>query len=364
MKSGRVSNMDSPGARLNSLDALRGLDMLIILGIDSLVYTLYPLYSNSQCMEWLRQQMGHAPWDGLRLYDCVFPLFVYMAGLAMFFSLSRRLGGSPWRTLGKLWKRALILVLLGFLINGSISWDLSQMRCASVLGLIGISGAISGSLLMLCRGGMGAALLLSASILGGVGAAQYFGGDFTPDGSFNAWVDARYCPGRLHSGNYDPEGPLCILSATALNLLGYATGRLFMLMPRRVLRVTTLLAVGGILLAAGWFMPIIKGMWTPGFVLCTAGIGAISISLLHLIIDVLGWQRWSLPLRVVGLNALAAYVVTHLVSFHILSARMLGGTWGLFLPADWVRVANAAVALLLGWLLCWFLYRKRVFIKL
>ena len=102
----------------------------------------------------------------------------------------------------------------------------------------------------------------------------------------------------------------------------------------------------------------------PGFVLCAAGIGCICISIFHVIIDVLGWIRWSLPLRVVGMNALAAYVVTHLVSLHMLSARMLSGTWALILPAEWVRVANAAVALLLGWLLCYFLYCKRVFIKL
>lgn len=356
--------MDTPGVRLNSLDALRGLDMLIILGIDTLVYTLYPLYSNNEAWQWLRQQMGHAPWDGLRIYDCVFPLFVYMAGLAMFFSLSRRMDCSPWRTLGKLWWRALVLVLLGFLVNGPISWDLSKMRCASVLGLIGISGAAAGTLVQACRGRMMGILLLAAGILTGVGLAQHLGGNYTPTGCINAWIDARMCPGVLYSGSYDPEGPLCIVSATALNLLGYGTGRIFMLMPQRGLRVASILAGGVLLLAAGYFLPVIKGIWTPGFVLCAAGIGCICISIFHVIIDVLGWIRWSLPLRVVGMNALAAYVVTHLVSLHMLSARMLSGTWALILPAEWVRVANAAVALLLGWLLCYFLYCKRVFIKL
>lgn len=356
--------METPGVRLNSLDALRGLDMLIILGIDTLVYTLYPLYSSNEGWQWLRQQMGHAAWEGLHLYDCVFPLFVYMAGMAMFFSLNRRMEHSPWKTLRKLWWRALVLVFLGFLVNGAISWDLAQMRCASVLGLIGLSGALAGTLVLACGGSMRGALLLAAGILSGIGLAQQLGGDYSPAGSINAWVDARLCPGVLYSGSYDPEGPLCILSATALNLLGYSTGRLFMLMPQRGLRVATLLATGVGLLAAGWFLPVIKGIWTPGFVLCSAGIGAICMAVFHLIIDVLGWERWSLPLRIVGLNALAAYVITHLVSFHILANRILGGTWGLFLSADQVRVANAATALLLDWLLCCFLYRKRVFIKL
>ena len=356
--------MDSPAARLHSLDALRGLDMLIILGIDSLVYALYPLYSNNECWRSIRMQMGHAEWAGLRLYDCVFPLFVYMAGMAMFFSLSRRADSSPCRVLSKLWNRALILVLLGFLINGPLSWDLSTMRCASVLGLIGISGALAGSLVLLTGGSLPASLLMAGGILSAVGAAQHLGGDYTPGSCLNAWIDSRFCPGALHGGSYDPEGPLCIISATALALLGYSTGRLFMLMPRRILRIATLLAAGIILLAAGWFLPVIKGIWTPGFVLCTAGIGAICMAVFHLIIDVLGLVRWSLPLRVVGLNALAAYVVTHVFSFHQLADRLLGGTWALMLPAPWVRVMNAATALLLAWWLCWFLYRRHVFIKL
>lgn len=358
-----MAGMESPAARLHSLDALRGLDMLIILGIDSLVYALYPLYSNTECWHTIRMQMGHAEWAGLRLYDCVFPLFVYMAGMSMFFSMSRRMDSSPWRVLGKLWKQALILVLLGFLINGPVSWDLSTMRCASVLGLIGLSGALAGSLILLTGGRLIVTLLLAGGILSVVGVAQHLGGDYTPTGCLNAWIDARFCPGVLHSSSYDPEGPLCIISATAQALLGYSTGRLFMLMPRRYLRIATLFAAGIIVLAAGWFMPVIKGIWTPGFVLCTAGIGALCIAIFHLIIDVLGLVRWSLPLRVVGLNALAVYVVTHLFSFHQLAARLLGGTWSLMLSDSWVRVMNAATALLLGWLLCWFLYRKKVFIK-
>jgi predicted acyltransferase len=75
-------------------------------------------------------------------------------------------------------------------------------------------------------------------------------------------------------------------------------------------------------------------------------------------------MRCSLPLRIVGLNALAAYVVTHLVSFHQLADRIFGGTWGLIFSPAWVQVMNAATALLFGWLFCYFLYRKRVFIKL
>lgn len=356
--------METPGARLTSLDALRGLDMLIIIGIDALVYALYPVSGGGEAWKFIREQMGHAPWVGLRLYDCVFPLFVFMAGMAMCFSQLRRMDAPVWRTLLHLWSRALVLVILGFLVNGNISWDLSTMRFASVLGLIGLSGALAGTFTLLCGGRILPNLVLAGLILGSVGAAQHLGGDYTPGGCFNARVDAILCPGMLHSGSYDPEGPLCIISATALSLLGYCAGRLFLNIAQPPLRVVTMLACGLILLAGGWWLPCIKGIWTPGFVLCSAGISAILMAVFHLVIDVLGLVRWCLPLRVVGLNALAIYIVTHLISFPMLTNRMLGGTWALFLSADWQRVANAATALLLAWWLCWFLYRKRVFIKL
>ena len=355
---------ESNTARLDSLDALRGLDMLIILGVDALVYCIYAECGGNGFWRLAREQLGHAPWEGLRVYDCVFPLFVFIAGVSMCFSQLRQAGKPAARVLGKLWRRAIVLVLLGLLVNGAITWEPGQMRYASVLGLIGLSGALAGSFTLFSHGKMLPGLALAALILGGVGAAQHLGGNYTPSGCFNAKVDALLCPGILHSGSYDPEGPLCIVSATALSLLGCCAGRLFLLVERAWLRGIVLMASGGLLLACGWFLPCIKGIWTPGFVLCCAGIGAISLGGLHLVIDVLRWRAWSLPLRVVGMNALAAYMVVHLVSFSAIAQRLLGGTWALFLSPGAQRIATAATALLLVWWLCWFLYRKRAFIKL
>lgn len=356
--------MESTTARLSSLDTLRGLDMLIILGLDALVYALYPLHTGSEGWQVLREQMGHAPWDGLRLYDCVFPLFVYISGMAMSFSQMKRMGSPAWRQLLHMWWRAAILVLLGMLVNGAISWNLSNMRCASVLGLIGISGALAGSLMLLFRGRLAAGLILAGLILGSVGAAQHLCGDYTQAGCLNAKIDAEYCPGILHGRIYDPEGPLCIISATALSLLGYCSGRWFMQLAGAWRRALTLCFAGIVLLTAGCFLPCIKNIWTPGFVLCSAGIGAIAISILHVLIDLPGLHKVTLPLRVIGMNALAIYVLTHIINFQALGARLLGGTWALFLAPEYLPAANALTAILLAWGLCLFLYRKRVFIKL
>lgn len=366
MEEKRSKNGQKSG-RMVSLDALRGLDMLLIIGLDALVYRLAALYPDNAAWQMIREQMGHRAWEGLTVYDMVFPLFVFLAGISMSFSLRRQVssGSSTGRILRKLWWRALVLVVLGWVINGPLSWDSSQMRYASVLGLIGISGALAGSWVVLSHSRLKGALIGAAVILAAVGAAQGLGGDMTPCGCFNSKADALLCPGVLHSGCYDPEGPLCIISACALSLLGYATG-LHLTRPDMgaVKRCVLLLGAGVLLLGAGMQLPVIKGIWTVGFVLSCGGIGMLLMGVLHALTDVNGITTWCKPLVIVGSNALFIYMVTHLFSFTALAERLSCGVLRRMLPAEMLPASYAAGALALAWLLCLFLYRRGVFIRL
>lgn len=359
-----LGEMSHSSVRLASLDALRGLDMLCILGVDTLVVTLAPLFPESEGWKLLRGQFGHVEWKGFTVYDLVFPLFVFLAGVSLAFSLRRQaaLGRERWRMFLKLLRRALVLVVLGWLVNGPLSWQVQEMRFASVLGLIGISGLAAGAVVLAAKGRVAVAVTAAALLTAAVGAAQYGGGDLTPDGSVNAYLDGHYLIGRLHDGPYDPEGLLCLVSATALALVGYAAGRVLMLggLLRRLLLLG---GVGALLLAAGWQLPVIKRIWTPGFVLCCAGCGMLLTALFHVAVDVCRFRAWSLPLQVVGCNALAAYLISHLFDWWGLSVRLSAGTWSCLLPAEWVRPAVAATMLLLLWGLCSFLYRQGVRIK-
>lgn len=361
------SKKSTKSGRMVSLDALRGLDMLLIIGLDSLIYRLAPLFPDNEAWQIIREQMGHRAWEGLTVYDMVFPLFVFLAGISMSFSLQRQMssGCTAGRILGKLWRRALVLAVLGWVINGPLSWDASQMRYASVLGLIGISGALAGSWVVLSRSRLQGALIGAAIILAAVGAAQWMGGDMTPGGCFNSKADTRLCPGVLHSGCYDPEGPLCIISACALSLLGYATGlHLTRTDMGAFKRCAILLGAGALLLGAGLQMPVIKGIWTPGFVLSCGGIGMLLMGGLHPLTDVKGHTAWCKPLAIVGSNALFIYMVTHLFSFTALAERLSCGVLSRVLPTELLPAGYAAGALVLAWLLCLFLYRRSVFIRL
>lgn len=356
--------MSTTNQRLQSLDALRGLDTALIIGLST---ALWGVYSACPTTFWagVRSQMGHAAWEGLRVYDLIFPLFVYLSGISLNFSMRKR--GSSGTGNGKLllhmWYRALLLALLGILVNGPLLWDADQIRCASVLGLIGISGALAGTLVLLLRKTW---CLITAAvlILVLVFFLQYLGGEMTPAGCFNAKVDAAICPGKLHYGVIDPEGPLCILSATALALGGYLSGRIFSTAYSAPRRVLTLVLAGAAAILLGFWGPCIKNIWTPCFVLICGGIGAILMGIFHLIIDICKLSFWAWPLKVIGCNALFIYLFTHIIEFEQLTNRIFGGTIRELFSKPWQGFAFGMSYFILAWLICFILYRKRIFFKI
>ncbi len=354
------------GMRLASLDALRGADMSLIIGLDMLLRSLAGHFAGSSAWQKVGWHMGHAAWEGLRVYDMVFPLFVFIAGIAMGLSQQRgrNEGRKWWQQLLKLWKRAAILVVLGWLINGSLSWDAGSMRYASVLGLIGLCSAAAGSIALMVKQTHRLAVA-AALILAGVWATQYFWGDMSPSGCVNAYVDQHYLPGVLHYEVIDPEGVLCVVAATALALGGMVCGGIILQVQQAARRVGILFGIGVGLIVAGLYCgPIIKNIWSTGFTVSMLGWGFLCMACMHGVVDVLGWQRWCFPLRVIGMNALFIYLFTHILPFDALTARIFGGCIRCLVPDGWDNVAHYALYLLLAWWLCYILYRRKVFFKI
>ncbi len=357
--------MEPTNGRLHSLDALRGLDMLCIAGLELLVWALAFTFPGVPALQWCAKQFGHCAWEGLTLYDCIFPLFVFLAGVSMSFSLSR--GGAPSAIVWRLLRRAAIFIVLGWAVNGVISLD-GGMRYASVLGLIGLSCLFGGliCLLMGWRGAVAMALLLLIT----VGAWQCSYGELTPRGCINACIDQALLPGRLHYGSYDPEGLLCIVSAVAMNLLGMLSGCWLRHTGSAWVRVSGLFLAGAALLVLGYYAlpalgyPCIKNIWTSSFVLAAAGISMMLLAAFHLLVDLLpGGAAASFPLRVIGMNALACYLLTHVVDFAALTNRLFCGLCRLLMPLAWQRVALAGAFILLIWGILYLFYRRRIFFK-
>jgi len=359
--------------RLHSLDALRGFDMFWIIGGDALFRSLAEVTNWGWARAWAAQ-LEHVEWAGFHFYDLIFPLFMFISGVAIPFSLLAKAETAADRrpVYVKLVKRALLLVLLGLIHNHLTDLQFAAQRYASVLGQIGLAYLFA-ALIMLKVRGLGGRLAALAGILGGVAALQLLvpvpgigAGVLTPDGTINGWIDRLILPGRLYDTVFDPEGILCILSATSVTLMGALAGLVLKSAGIAALRKAAILAAAGMGLAtAGYLLggvyPIIKKAWTATFDLYAAGLSAILLALFYLVIDVWRLRKWSFFFRVIGLNSITIYMGRSMIDFGYTSRFWFGGLAGLAGAAG-VLVLEAG-AILIEWLVLFGLYKKKVFLR-
>lgn len=217
--------------RLQSLDALRGFDMLFIMGGGSLFVALATLFP-TPFFQAMADQMEHVEWNGFHVEDMIFPLFLFIAGISFPFSLEkqREKGMTDGAIYKKIIRRGLTLVFLGFIYNGWLNFDFEHQRYASVLGRIGLAWMFAALLFVntktvtriwiVCGILVGYWLLLAlVPAPDGNGA-----GVFTMEGCLVGYVDRVLLPGRLHLMVHDPEGLLSTLPAVGTALFGMFTG--------------------------------------------------------------------------------------------------------------------------------------------
>jgi predicted acyltransferase len=359
--------------RLYSLDALRGFDMFWIIGGGALFEAL----AKSTGWSWvnvLAEQMHHAAWNGFRFFDLIFPLFMFISGVAIPFAITSKIekGAAKPELFKKVFRRMLLLVAFGLVYNGVLQNGFPGMRAASVLAQIGISYFFA-SLIVMHTSSVKPRIFWLIGILGGIAILQLlipvpgFGaGVITPEGSINAWIDQHFLPGRLIYGSYDPEGILCIISATSVTLMGTLAGNILRnknASPDKKAVILFLSGLGLVLLALALspVYPVIKKIWTVPFNMLTAGISLLFLSLFYFIMDVKGWRKGTFFFRVIGLNSITIYLGGRIIDFYYTSEFLLG--W-LSKPAG----VFGPVVIIIGminaeWLFLYYLYKKKIFLR-
>ncbi len=299
-------------ARLWALDAWRGLTILLMLLVNNVALdTLTP------------RQLQHAPWGGgITLTDLVFPWFLYCAGAALPFSLAvaRKSGLTGWPLIGKLATRTVLLYLVGCLVTSAAEHCFTLGL--GVLQLIALASFFGGVISLLAahwRLAVAAALLVGYDLFINLYPVGGVPGAFTPEANpVKAINDVLLSPWGL-------RGLISVVPTTALVLLGSAVAQ--PLRDRRANAPWLLLAGGSAMTVLGWLwaqhLEFNKAVWTPSYVVYTAGLATLGLLAFFLLADSAGrWAGWGRrllsPLTTPGRNALFAYVAPILIKVWIL----------------------------------------------
>lgn len=368
--------------RIVSIDALRGMDMFFLCGGATVLRLLLEWIWGADLPNGVSHQFVHATFGGgFTCWDLVMPLFIFITGASLPFAFEKyeEKGGANWRigATVRVLRRVALLFLLGMLVQGNLaSANCERMSLfCNTLQAIAEGYLIAAVVLLFCK--LRGQIIVCAACLVSYWALLRFmpynghaGGFFEPQNNLAIYID------RLLQGSWQDGTPyswiLTSLSFGALTLMGSISGTL--IRKGASLKTAGLLAgVGVASLGAGWLLsfdtPLIKHIFTTSAVLWSGGWCFLLIAAFHLCFDCFGkWTaRLAMPLQVVGCNALLAYLLTEI---HGPNGRNLW--WGVTNPlvyglsnraGDAAALVHAALSLLLLWLVLYFLYRNKAFLK-
>jgi len=406
----------APTQRLASLDALRGVDMFVIIGGGSVVQALVNA-CKSPAMSWIPErlaqvsprlapawtqslapipeQLKHVPWAGFHFIDLVFPLFLFMIGVAIPYSFAKRLarGDSLGRTYAHIVVRVAVMIVLGMMVNGNLlTYDPGKFDLTySVLQMLAL-GYLVAALLYL---NLNLAWQIVATIVMLVGywallafvpGPHHEIGKFAPGCNAGDWVtEYLFGPWRGHQVGW----VLGILGHASTAMLGVFAGQLLRSAQNAARKLAWLTVLGLFGLGAGllwggylaawypdvelfgsnwtewpvWF-PIIKNRWTSSYALYAGGWSYLLLALFYLVIDVWGLRRWAVPFMAIGANSIFAYMAWQLghSAFRRVSEVFLGGLKPYVGP--WHEAILAAGTLATLWILLFYMYRKQTFVRI
>lgn len=312
--------MSDATGRLTSLDAFRGFTIaaMVLVNNPGDWGNLYP-------------QLAHAKWNGWTFTDTIFPFFLFIGGVSMALSLGRlaAAGADKPRLLAKLAKRAMLIFLIGFVLNFIPNFDIHKVRIPGVLQRIALVTLLAAPIVVYlgwrAQAAVIAALLALYSVLmlfvpvPGIGA-----GVLEPGQDFGAYVDRMVLSGHMwvQSKTWDPEGLVSTLPALASQLFGVLAGRLLLARLPRTEQIVWLVIAGLACVALGSvfdaiLMPVNKSLWTPSYCLLMTGWALLAFAFFYWMLDVNPYAavreaagRWSKPFVIYGMNALFIFALS------------------------------------------------------
>ena len=373
--------------RLESLDILRGFDMFFIFlpdPVPCIVFTFCAMFGWEHSA--FAAQFDHCAWNGLRFYDCIFPLFLFISGVTFPFSYAKQVerGMSRAQSVLRVLKRAFLLFLLGAMlwttIDGTVeknllSFEWSTFRVWSVIGRIGLAWGAAALLYMFfgrrARIGIAAAILIGMWMLLRFATAPGAPAGVNPIVS-REWLWVDWFDVNFLTTAHRAEGGVSTITMVATAMFGNFAGEIIRgTVPAarkaaRLLGFAALLAALGLLMAFAfgpYSLPVNKPIWSSSFALVAGGISAALLALFYWIVDVRGWRSWGFFFKVIGMNAITIYLLNRTVfNWNFESAYFFEGISGLLPPAVGAFVTQAGM-IAIGWCFLLFLYHRKIFLR-
>ena len=357
--------------RLTSLDFYRGLTMFLLVGEATGLYELLRLPAfNGTLVSTIGWQLEHHPWNGLHFWDLVQPSFMFIVGVAMPFSFGKRWQrGDSWsKTLHHALVRSGLLLLFGWALYcigpGRLTFELwnvlAQLSFTYLVAFLFLRKPARVQI------GVTFLFLIATELLYRLWPVAGFNQPFVADHNFGSWMDLVL----MHKLDSDHWVAFNAVPTAAHTMWGVLAGQVLMSSRTSVQKIRLLVIPGLIGVVVGYALnpwtPIIKRIASTSFVIVSGGWCLLALALCYWLIDVKKLKRWTLFFNIVGMNPLLIYLFA-----------MTGGAWwfsriakpfttGLF---GWAGSINAAIVTSLVvwgmlWLLCFWLYKKRIFIRL
>ncbi|MBG0860027.1 MAG: DUF5009 domain-containing protein [Bacteroidales bacterium] len=357
--------------RLVCVDALRGFDMLWIIGGAEVLVSLCKA-SGIGFLGNMEVNFDHS-WGQFHFYDLIMPLFLFIVGVVMPVSFGKRMkkGATKKQLYTHILKRVVVLYILGLVASGHLlTFDTAKMHLwTDTLHAIAVGYLVSSVLILetgrKCQIGITAGLLvLYWLVMALIPVPGHGAGIYEPDLNLALYVDNAVL-GHWQEGagwTYIITNMTFVCSV----MLGVFAGQVLLSKMKPIKKAGVLALIGVCSVIAGklwgiWF-PIIHHLWTSSLVLFAGGLSFLLLALFYLIIDVWGYKRWAFPFVVIGMNAIAVYVASHLFDFTLIGNIFVGGL--LKYLGVWADFVEASAALTAVWLILYYLYRKNTFIKI
>jgi predicted acyltransferase len=354
--------------RILSIDALRGFDMFWIAGGEWIFKSLDPIFQNATTA-WISTQLDHVDWLGFRFYDIIMPLFLFIVGVAMPFSFSKRLaaGDSKVRIMSHVVRRVIILWILGMLVQGNLlTYSFGEFHFYSNTLQAIAAGYFISSLLILYTGAM-AQMAITAGLMLVYWLVMAFlpqtGGAYEPHQNAALYMDKLLLGSHQDGTTY--TWILSTLTFAGTTMLGVFAGYILRGSFKKYQKVVFLFIFSIVcyLIAIIWnpVHPVIKHIWTSSFVFYAGSFSLLLLAVFYLIIDVWNLKAWSRMFIIIGANAIVAYVAWHLFDFRLVSDIFIRGLEQY--TGNWYALIRNTGGFLVLLLLLWYMFKRKIFIK-